>query len=80
MKLASTPHERTIDVDISSDGFWARSFEERDGSTSRVKTRHGGRGRSGRFRQPREMSQLVVPFLLSFSATPCAMKPSGRQL
>ena len=30
MKLAATPHERTIDVDISSDAFWARPFDERD--------------------------------------------------
>jgi cytochrome P450 len=37
MKLASTPHEFTIDVDISSDAFWARSFEERDESFARLR-------------------------------------------
>ena len=37
MKLASTPHERTIDVDISSDAFWAKSFEERDESFARLR-------------------------------------------
>jgi cytochrome P450 len=37
MKLASTPHEQTIDVDISSDAFWARSFEERDESFARLR-------------------------------------------
>jgi cytochrome P450 len=37
MKLASTPHERTIDVDISSDAFWAKSFEERDENFARLR-------------------------------------------
>ena len=37
MKLAATPHERTIDVDISSDAFWAKSFEERDESFARLR-------------------------------------------
>jgi cytochrome P450 len=37
MELASTPHERTIDVDISSDAFWATSFEERDESFARLR-------------------------------------------
>ncbi len=37
MKLASTPHERTIDVDISSDAFWAKTFEERDESFARLR-------------------------------------------
>ena len=37
MRLASTPHERTIDVDISSDAFWAKSFEERDESFARLR-------------------------------------------
>jgi cytochrome P450 len=37
MKLAATPHERTTDVDISSDAFWARSFEERDESFARLR-------------------------------------------
>ena len=37
MKLASTPHERTIDLDISSNAFWARTFEERDGSFARLR-------------------------------------------
>jgi cytochrome P450 len=30
MKLAATPHERTIEADISSDAFWAQPFDERD--------------------------------------------------
>ena len=38
MKLASTPHESTIDVDISSDAFWARSFDERDASFARLRS------------------------------------------
>jgi cytochrome P450 len=37
MKVASTPHEQTIDVDISSDAFWARSFDERDESFARLR-------------------------------------------
>ena len=37
MKLAATPHERTIDVDISSSAFWARSFDERDESFARLR-------------------------------------------
>src|SRR3954454_25391293 len=32
MKLAATPHERTVDLDISSNEFWSKSFEERDES------------------------------------------------
>jgi cytochrome P450 len=37
MKLASTSHERTIDVDVSSNEFWAKSFEERDESFARLR-------------------------------------------
>ena len=37
MKVASTPHEQTIDVDISSDAFWAQSFDERDRSFARLR-------------------------------------------
>lgn len=37
MKLAATHYERTIDVDISSDAFWARSFEERDEAFARLR-------------------------------------------
>ena len=37
MKLAATPHERTIDVDISSDAFWAQSFDERDETFARLR-------------------------------------------
>ena len=37
MKVAATPHERTIDVDISSNAFWAKSFEERDESFARLR-------------------------------------------
>lgn len=37
MKLAATSHERTIDVDISSNAFWAKSFEERDESFARLR-------------------------------------------
>lgn len=37
MNLFTTPHERTIDVDISSDAFWAKSFEERDESFARLR-------------------------------------------
>jgi cytochrome P450 len=37
MKVASTPHERTIDVDVSSNEFWARTFEERDESFARLR-------------------------------------------
>ena len=37
MKLATTPHERTIDVDISSNAFWAKSFEERDETFARLR-------------------------------------------
>ena len=42
MKLAATPHERTIDVDISSDAFWAMSFEERDELLRAVAARGAG--------------------------------------
>ncbi|MEA3019618.1 MAG: hypothetical protein QOI47_1142 [Actinomycetota bacterium] len=38
MKLAATPHEQTIDVDISSDAFWAKSFEERDKAFSQLRS------------------------------------------
>ena len=37
MKLAATAHERTIDVDISSNEFWAKSFDERDESFARLR-------------------------------------------
>ena len=37
MKLAATPHERTIDVDISSDAFWAKPFDERDETFARLR-------------------------------------------
>src|SRR4051794_25162381 len=37
MQLAATPHERTVDVDISSDAFWAQSFEERDESFAHLR-------------------------------------------
>jgi len=38
MKVASTPHERTIDVDISSVAFWERnSFDERDETFARLR-------------------------------------------
>ena len=37
MKLAATPHERTIDVDISSDAFWAQPFDERDETFARLR-------------------------------------------
>ena len=37
VKLASTPHPRTIDVDISSASFWAKSFEERDETFARLR-------------------------------------------
>src|SRR3954465_14458282 len=37
MKLAATAHERTIDVDISSDAFWGKSFDERDESFARLR-------------------------------------------
>lgn len=37
MKLASTPHDRTIDVDVSSNAFWAKSFEERDETFARLR-------------------------------------------
>ncbi|MEO5899028.1 MAG: cytochrome P450 [Ilumatobacteraceae bacterium] len=37
MKLASTPHTTTIDVDISSGEFWAKPFEERDESFARLR-------------------------------------------
>jgi cytochrome P450 len=38
MKVASTPHERTIDVDISSVAFWeGNSFDERDHKFARLR-------------------------------------------
>ena len=37
MKLAATAHERTIDVDISSNEFWTKSFDERDQSFARLR-------------------------------------------
>ena len=37
MKLAATPHERTIDADISSDAFWAQPFDERDETFARLR-------------------------------------------
>ena len=37
MKLAAVPHERTVEVDISSDAFWAKSFEERDENFARLR-------------------------------------------
>jgi cytochrome P450 len=37
MKLASTPHTTTIDVDISSSEFWVKPFEERDESFARLR-------------------------------------------
>jgi len=38
MKVASTPHERTIDVDISSVAFWeGNSFDERDETFARLR-------------------------------------------
>ena len=38
MKVASTPHERTIDVDISSVAFWeGSSFDERDETFARLR-------------------------------------------
>jgi cytochrome P450 len=37
MRLASTPHESTTDIDISSDAFWAKSFEARDESFARLR-------------------------------------------
>jgi cytochrome P450 len=37
MKLASTPHTTTIDVDISSSEFWAKPFDERDESFARLR-------------------------------------------
>lgn len=37
MKLAATAHQRTIDVDISSNEFWAKSFDERDDSFARLR-------------------------------------------
>lgn len=37
MKLAATPHERTIDVDVSSNDFWAQTFEERDETFARLR-------------------------------------------
>ncbi len=37
MELAATPHEVTIDVDISSNAFWAKSFEEREDSFARLR-------------------------------------------
>jgi hypothetical protein len=37
MKLATTPHERTIDVDISSSAFWSKPFEERDEGFARLR-------------------------------------------
>jgi cytochrome P450 len=37
VKLAATPHERVVDVDISSNVFWSRSFEERDEDFARLR-------------------------------------------
>lgn len=37
MKLASTPHPRTLDVDISSNAFWAQTFEQRDETFARLR-------------------------------------------
>ena len=37
MRLAATPHERTIDVDISSNAFWAQTFEQREESFARLR-------------------------------------------
>jgi cytochrome P450 len=37
MQVARRPHERTIDVDISSNAFWHKSFEERDDSFARLR-------------------------------------------
>lgn len=37
MQVATTPHDRTLDVDISSDAFWAKSFEERDENFARLR-------------------------------------------
>jgi cytochrome P450 len=37
MKLASTLHDRTIDIDISSSEFWAKPFDERDESFARLR-------------------------------------------
>jgi cytochrome P450 len=37
MKLASTSHDRTIEVDISSNAFWAQSFERRDETFARLR-------------------------------------------
>ena len=37
MQLAATRHERTVDVDISSNAFWAKSFEERDESFAELR-------------------------------------------
>jgi cytochrome P450 len=37
MQVAAQPHERTIDVDISSNDFWHKSFEERDESFARLR-------------------------------------------
>ena len=37
MQVAARPHERTIDVDVSSNAFWAESFEERDESFARLR-------------------------------------------
>ncbi|MFM8530379.1 MAG: cytochrome P450 [Ilumatobacteraceae bacterium] len=37
MRLAATPHERTIDVDISSNAFWAQPFEQREESFARLR-------------------------------------------
>ena len=38
MKVAATPHERTIDVDISSTAFWeGHTFDERDETFGRLR-------------------------------------------
>lgn len=37
MKVASTPHDTTIDVDVSSNDFWQRSFEEREERFARLR-------------------------------------------
>ena len=37
MKIASTPHGVTIDIDISSDAFWAQPFERREESFARLR-------------------------------------------
>ncbi len=37
VKLFATPHERNTDVDISSNAFWAQSFDERDEAFARLR-------------------------------------------